>query len=175
MIGLLRDLISDSLLHAGASWQNRQILFAASGIKPVWAIVLFLLIAVIYYWRWRGDRPASKQDWMLPKQRPLVRWLTLIGIIVLLLLLPPILGIFFSDILDTVMMYILMGIGLNIVVGFAGLLDLGYVAFFAIGAYTMGVLTSPELNANPMTYWQAFPFAMIACVVSAGSSWGCPY
>jgi branched-chain amino acid transport system permease protein len=63
-------------------------------------------------------------------------------------------------------MYILMGIGLNIVVGFAGLLDLGYVAFFAIGAYTMGVLTSPELNASPMTYWQALPFAMIACVVS---------
>jgi branched-chain amino acid transport system permease protein len=59
-----------------------------------------------------------------------------------------------------------MGIGLNIVVGFAGLLDLGYVAFFAIGAYTMGVLTSPELNTNPLTYWEALPFAMIACLVS---------
>jgi branched-chain amino acid transport system permease protein len=92
--------------------------------------------------------------------------LTWAGIALLLILLPPILGIFFSDILDTVFMYILMGIGLNIVVGFAGLLDLGYVAFFAIGAYTMGVLTSPELAANPMTYWQALPFAMVACVLS---------
>ena len=43
----------------------------------------------------------------------------------------------------------LMGLGLNIVVGFAGLLDLGYVAFFAIGAYTMGVLTSGDLGPAP--------------------------
>jgi branched-chain amino acid transport system permease protein len=99
--------------------------------------------------------------------------LTWAGIAILLILLPPILGIFFSDILDTVFMYILMGIGLNIVVGFAGLLDLGYVAFFAIGAYTMGVLTSPELAANPMTYWQALPFAMVACVM-AGLILGLP-
>ncbi|HET6823538.1 MAG TPA: branched-chain amino acid ABC transporter permease, partial [Anaerolineales bacterium] len=77
------------------------------------------------------------------------------------------------NILNVVMMYMLMGLGLNIVVGFAGLLDLGYVAFFAIGAYTMGVLTSPELNANPMTYWQALPFAVIACVV-AGVILGLP-
>ena len=39
-------------------------------------------------------------------------------------------------------LYVLVAIGLNIVVGYAGLLDLGYVAFFAIGAYTIGVLTS---------------------------------
>jgi len=52
------------------------------------------------------------------------------------------------------------------VVGFAGLLDLGYVAFFAIGAYTMGVLTSPELAATPLTYWQALPFALGVAVLS---------
>lgn len=92
---------------------------------------------------------------------------------VVLLLLPPVLGIFFSEILDNVMMYILMGIGLNIVVGFAGLLDLGYVAFFAIGAYTMGALTSPELGFFNMTYWQALPFAMTASVL-AGILLGLP-
>ena len=64
------------------------------------------------------------------------------------MLLPRVLGIFLSDVLDTVGLFILMGLGLNIVVGFAGLLDLGYVAFFAIGAYTMGVLTSPELSRH---------------------------
>jgi len=106
-------------------------------------------------------------------RKPLVRWLTLAGAAVVLLLLPPVLGIFFSEILDNVGMYILMGIGLNIVVGFAGLLDLGYVAFFAIGAYTIGVLTSPELNSNPLTYWQALPFAMIASVL-AGILLGLP-
>ena len=42
----------------------------------------------------------------------------------------------------TALAYVVMALGLNIVVGFAGLLDLGYVAFFAIGAYTMGWLGS---------------------------------
>src|SRR6058998_3508456 len=41
------------------------------------------------------------------------------------------------------MIYVLLALGLNIVVGYAGLLDLGYAAFFAIGAYAMGLLNSP--------------------------------
>jgi branched-chain amino acid transport system permease protein len=164
LIGLLRDLILTVSSRWGFLASPVKSMFAASGIKPLWAVILLLLIAGLHYWR--GGKSAANQNWTLSNQKPITRWLTLIGIAVILLLLPPILGIFFSDILDTVMMYILMGLGLNIVIGFAGLLDLGYVAFFAIGAYTMGVLTSPELNADPMTYWQAFPFAMIACVIS---------
>jgi len=64
-----------------------------------------------------------------------------------------------------------MGFGLNIVVGFAGLLDLGYVAFFAIGAYTMGLLTSIQLPQTTgltgvqMTFWTALPFAVGASVL----------
>jgi branched-chain amino acid transport system permease protein len=45
--------------------------------------------------------------------------------------------------LEGIMVYVILALGLNIVVGYAGLLDLGYAAFFAIGAYTMGFLTSP--------------------------------
>jgi len=165
LVGLLRDLILTVTSRWGPLAGLVRSLFALSGLKPVAAVLLFALIVGIYYWR--GKKPAAPLTPVLPKpkQRPLVRWLTWAGIALLLILLPPILGIFFSDILDTVFMYILMGIGLNIVVGFAGLLDLGYVAFFAIGAYTMGVLTSPELGGT-MTYWQALPFAMIACVLS---------
>src|SRR5215471_19983531 len=44
----------------------------------------------------------------------------------------------------TIMIYTLLALGLNIVVGFAGLLDLGYAAFFAIGGYTAAFLTSPQ-------------------------------
>jgi branched-chain amino acid transport system permease protein len=175
LVGLLRDLIITVTTRWGPLARVIRSLFASSGLTIVGAVIVFVLIAALYYWR--AGRPAGQtQTWDLSsssKQRPIVRWLTIGGIILLLLLLPPILGIFFSDILDTVFMYILMGLGLNIVVGFAGLLDLGYVAFFAIGAYTMGVLTSPELNANPMTYWQALPFAVIACVV-AGVILGLP-
>ena len=45
------------------------------------------------------------------------------------------------------MIYVLLALGLNIVVGYAGMLDLGYAAFFAIGAYAMGLLNSPVLGS----------------------------
>src|SRR6476659_5766007 len=46
--------------------------------------------------------------------------------------------------MEGIMVYVILAMGLNIVVGYAGLLDLGYAAFFAIGAYTIGLLTSPS-------------------------------
>jgi branched-chain amino acid transport system permease protein len=50
-------------------------------------------------------------------------------------------------ILDMALLYIMLALGLNIVVGFAGLLDLGYIAFFAVGAYLTGLLSSPQFAA----------------------------
>src|SRR5438128_6808336 len=47
-------------------------------------------------------------------------------------------------ILDMALLYIMLALGLNIVVGFAGLLDLGYIAFFAVGAYLTGLMASPQ-------------------------------
>ena len=47
-------------------------------------------------------------------------------------------------IMDMVLLYIMLALGLNIVVGFAGLLDLGYIAFYAVGAYMTGLLASPQ-------------------------------
>lgn len=171
LIGLLRDLLLTVTGRWGLLATPIKSLFATSGLKPLGAVIIFILIAVFQYWQ--SGRVAQQKNRPTTKQTPIVRWLTWAGIVLILILLPPILGIFFSDILDTVMMYILMGLGLNIVVGFAGLLDLGYVAFFAIGAYVMGVLTSPELSANPMTYWQALPFAIVTCVI-AGVILGLP-
>jgi branched-chain amino acid transport system permease protein len=49
-------------------------------------------------------------------------------------------------IVDLALLYVLLALGLNIVVGYAGLLDLGYVAFYAVGAYTFGLLASPHLT-----------------------------
>ena len=66
-----------------------------------------------------------------------------------LLVLPLILQNFgnaWVRIADMALLYVLLALGLNIVVGYAGLLDLGYVAFFAIGAYTYGLLASPHLT-----------------------------
>ena len=47
-------------------------------------------------------------------------------------------------IIDMALLYIMLALGLNIVVGFAGLLDLGYIAFYAVGAYMTGLLASPQ-------------------------------
>jgi branched-chain amino acid transport system permease protein len=68
---------------------------------------------------------------------------------VLLLALPLVLqgfGNAWVRIADMALLYVLLALGLNIVVGYAGLLDLGYVAFFAIGAYMYGLLASPHLT-----------------------------
>ena len=68
---------------------------------------------------------------------------------VALLILPLIAGQFgnaWVRIIDIALLYVLLALGLNIVVGFAGLLDLGYVAFYAVGAYMFGLLASPQLT-----------------------------
>ena len=54
-------------------------------------------------------------------------------------------------------LYVMLALGLNIVVGFAGLLDLGYIAFYAVGAYTYALLASPHLTENFPSISQAFP------------------
>src|SRR5687768_14979231 len=58
---------------------------------------------------------------------------------------------------DTALLYVLLALGLNIVVGYAGLLDLGFVAFYAIGAYMFGLLASPHLSENFEWFAQMFP------------------
>ncbi len=65
-------------------------------------------------------------------------------LVVLVLLIPQLADLEQNAILGMVAYFIIMGIGLNIVVGYAGLLDLGYVAFFAVGAYTYALLSAPE-------------------------------
>ncbi|MEK9993660.1 MAG: hypothetical protein VW646_02775, partial [Hydrogenophilales bacterium] len=51
-------------------------------------------------------------------------------------------------IFDYTLIYVLLALGLNIVVGFAGLLDLGYIAFFAVGAYSWAILASPQFDIH---------------------------
>ena len=62
-------------------------------------------------------------------------------------------------IIDVALLYIMLALGLNIVVGFAGLLDLGYIAFFAIGAYLAGLLASPQFSIVLESLQMEFPAA----------------
>jgi branched-chain amino acid transport system permease protein len=67
-------------------------------------------------------------------------------------------------ILAFALLYIMLALGLNIVVGFAGLLDLGYVAFFAVGAYLYALLASPHFGIH-LPFWVLLPLgAAITCV-----------
>jgi len=87
------------------------------------------------------------------------------GILFLVLFsIPFLFGNYWNYTFGTVGIYVLMGLGLNIVVGFAGLLDLGYVAFFAIGAYTMGLLTAPDPLGIQLNFW----IAMLMAIGMAG-------
>jgi branched-chain amino acid transport system permease protein len=77
-----------------------------------------------------------------------------------LLILPLVLQYFgnaWVRIADTALLYVLLALGLNIVVGYAGLLDLGYVAFYAVGAYLFGLMASPHLADNFAAFAAMFP------------------
>ncbi|KQQ87939.1 ABC transporter ATP-binding protein [Massilia sp. Leaf139] len=68
-------------------------------------------------------------------------------------------------IIDIALLYIMLALGLNIVVGFAGLLDLGYIAFFAVGAYLVGLFSSPQFAAlleSVVNYSPAIGEALVA-------------
>ena len=77
------------------------------------------------------------------------RHLALVALAVVALVALPLVaqyaGNFWVRTLDVALLYVLLALGLNIVVGYAGLLDLGYVAFYAVGAYTFGLMASPQL------------------------------
>src|SRR5689334_23426535 len=60
-------------------------------------------------------------------------------------------------IVDIALLYVLLALGLNIVVGYAGLLDLGYVAFYAVGAYMFGLFAGPHLPETFEWIKNAFP------------------
>jgi branched-chain amino acid transport system permease protein len=100
-----------------------------------------------------------------------------------LLTIPYIVGAVVSEVLGTVMVFALLGLGLNIVVGYAGLLDLGYVFFFAVGAYATALLTGATLNtftgsAEPvigasLSFYAAIPI-VVAIAAGAGLLIGAP-
>jgi branched-chain amino acid transport system permease protein len=71
-------------------------------------------------------------------------------------------GNYWVRVLDFAMLYVMLALGLNVVVGFAGLLDLGYIAFYAVGAYTAALMTSPHLANQFQWFSQMFPGGMHA-------------
>lgn len=86
-----------------------------------------------------------------------------------LLILPNVSSRFTQEIMTNLFFYVVVCLGLNIIIGFAGLLHLGYAAFFAVGAYTTGILSS----RMGMDFWLTLPFSVLAAII-AGLAIGFP-
>lgn len=150
------------------------------------AVVTFVLIALVTWFMPPMGLSAESAYYRMSKanQRGTNR-VNLTLALVILLVVPIFTGQSISNTLNLVMLYVIMGVGLNVMVGFTGLLNLGFVASFAFGAYATGILTAPGqltcggLTASqviesgqklveacqPMSFWAAVPFAMIVSVL----------
>ena len=101
---------------------------------------------------------------MINKQNKTVVWVLGALALAILPLLLQAAGNFWVRIADTALLYVLLALGLNIVVGYAGLLDLGFVAFFALGAYMYGLMASPHLSEAFPWFAQMFPTGLHSSV-----------
>jgi branched-chain amino acid transport system permease protein len=101
------------------------------------------------------------------RKHPAARWVGIALIVVALVALPFVLqiaGTAWVRITNLAILFVLLSLGLNIVVGFAGLLDLGYIAFYAVGAYVYALLASPHFNIH-LPWWMILPIgAFVACI-----------
>jgi branched-chain amino acid transport system permease protein len=108
-------------------------------------------------------------DQLLPphlRKHPAVLWAGMAMIAIALAALPFVLaqgGMTWVRIANFAILYVFLSVGLNIVVGFAGLLDLGYIAFYAVGAYVYALLASPHFGLH-LPFWVILPIgALVAC------------
>jgi branched-chain amino acid transport system permease protein len=116
------------------------------GLTVPGALVVFAVSAgLAALWSARGPTVRRRVEELPPARRRLFNATSLMLLAVALAVLPLLIGSTLSQVLGLVGVYLLMGLGLNIVVGYAGLLDLGYVAFFATGAYVTALFTGSNL------------------------------
>jgi branched-chain amino acid transport system permease protein len=166
-IGILEPFVVPTLENLGLG-AVAEILYEGGGFTTIGFIVVsVLMVGGIWLWSLRGPAARARYETVPTDQRRLIKIALFIGLAILLLLLPQIVGRRVSEILGTIGLYVLLGLGLNIVVGFAGLLDLGYVAFYAVGAYATAMLTSPASPAiNPeLSFWAALPIVILVAAV----------
>lgn len=162
------------LVLAVINWQRQMTVLAA--------VITFLLVSVpLWFVPYITDLAEERFTRISRVEKRTTSRLTGLFALVLMLVAPLFLGQYITSVFDLVGLYVIMGIGLNVMVGYAGLLDLGFVAAFAIGAYSLGLMTAPSLLTcggvapgeiapgdiatmctGVMTFWQAWPLAALA-------------
>ncbi|MGA0340234.1 MAG: high-affinity branched-chain amino acid ABC transporter permease LivM [bacterium] len=142
-------------------------------IEPRWSVVIWMVSAVflgrlvLNFW-WHREQTSSSSS--IPLNTPflqslqqLLKFIIPIGVLFALILpTMPFASRYVMDVAILVITYIMLGWGLNIVVGLAGLLDLGYVAFYAIGAYSYALLA----NYFDWSFWICLPLAGVFAAIS---------
>jgi branched-chain amino acid transport system permease protein len=173
--GVFQELIQIMLQSTEALGAVDDLLYTWEGLTAQGAlIVLLAAVAVALLWsaiaRARYRDPATITTAQQQRTRLIQGGLVLLGLIVL----PLVAGAYIGQVMMLVGLYILMGMGLNLEVGLAGLLDLGFVAFFAVGAYVTALLTGDNAHAlAALSFWVAMPVAVL-CSVCVGVMFGIP-
>lgn len=174
---LLEIIVTDITQGLHVDFLSDWIYALNGGLTTLSAGVIAVLSGAI---GWRSDQRTLAErrlDRMNLEPEVLFRKNMTAAVITILavIFLPMILGGLTNELLANVGLFVLMGLGLNIVVGSAGLLDLGYVAFFAVGAYTTAVLTSrlspfwaPELTLNFLSWegWAIMGIVTVAAMIA---------
>ena len=176
VIGLFQELVQ-LLLQGEEDVRSRirELFFTSDGLSLTGAVIVFALaIGVSLLWRRQRPRVQQRVGQLPAGQRRVLQIAGFVAGVAVILVVPLFAGLFLSQVLVLVGLYTLMGLGLNLEVGFAGLLDIGFVAFFAIGAYTVGLLTTAgPLAIAHLSWWTAVPIAVVVSLI-AGVLFGLP-
>jgi branched-chain amino acid transport system permease protein len=173
--GVFQELIQIMLQTSDTLTTVNDLLYTWEGLTPQGAvIILVVVVALTLAWsaiaRARYRDPATLSPAERTRGQLIKGGFLLLGLI----LLPLVAGAYIGQVMMLVGLYILMGMGLNLEVGLAGLLDLGFVAFFAVGAYVTALLTGDNSHAlAAMSYWEAMPIAVL-CSIVVGVLFGVP-
>lgn len=180
VFGVFQELIQIMMQAGPILGAMHDLLYTWDGLTPQGAAIVFVVGCVVAAGvsavRGRARSAAAPAPGTQRKRQ--AAWLAVV--LLALIVLPLIAGSYIGQVMMLVGLYILMGMGLNLEIGLAGLLDLGFVAFFAVGAYTTALLTADSPHALAaytiiphMSYWLAMPIA-VAMSVFVGVLFGVP-
>jgi branched-chain amino acid transport system permease protein len=182
IFGVFQELIQIMMQYGAFIGALRETLYTWEGLTLEGAIVVFAIACggALVWTNVLRTPVHNRFEHLSPSQQNRVSAARVALFVLLLVLLPVVAGSYIGQVMMLVGLYILMGMGLNLEVGLAGLLDLGFVAFFAVGAYATAILTadSPHALASytslpSLSYWAAMPIAVLASVI-VGVLFGIP-
>ena len=143
-------------------------LFRRDTLRQNAALGLFIISTVIgFLWAAFGQQARAGFHNLGDQQRHRTQMIGTVMFVAILLMLPWLIGRTLSDVAVTIGLFVLMGLGLNIAIGLAGLLDLGYVTNYAVGAYILAVMTSIGplgLMKGTFSFWMVIPVALLAAM-----------